>query len=433
MRYIYLISVLLLAMNCVSNNPESGELNPSESSDNTRIMSSFIEVISSEETEVNSSEAPISSSDKQSLISSNTAPSHEPESSDDISSSSSSSSITQPVPIEGTIEGSKVTVDGYGIFIEDMIEENWVNRRPYVIKGVCWSPVDKGTNNQNTNYSGRVAEDAELMEKIHINAVRTYGLLPANNEGTEILDKLFDHGIRIIMVASWGGISPDDWKNTINHFKDHPGILAWQVGNEFNYNNLYYFNNLNESKGYVQNLLAIAHETDPNHPTILGWGHPTDSDYFNHIEPMEFDILAGQVYTGDSFGKLFEYHKEFSQKPFFISEYGADSYNHNINAEDYDSQAYAVKKLVLEIRDNLAATGKGTATTIGGTVFEWNDEWWKAEGTSWDTQDVKGIAPGGGPYPDATFDEEYWGIMTIDRSKKSVYDALGEAYDEYSY
>ncbi len=406
------------------------EVNASDSSSMPEESSTTTSLPSSEHYDSFSSETMQSSFNKWSTPSSDSELSHEPESSEE-SSTSSSSYLTQPTPTEGTIEASKVTVEGYGIFIEDLIEDSWVNRRPFVIKGVCWSPVDKGANNNNTNFTGRVAEDAALMEAIHINAVRTYGTLPADNNGTAVLDKLYEHGIRIIMVAAWGGISTDDWKNTINHFKDHPGILAWQIGNEFNYNNLYKFNNLNESKEYVQNLINITHETDPNHPTILGWGHPTDADYFNHINAMDFDILAGQVYTGDSFGKLFKYHKDFSDKPFFISEYGADSYNHNINAEDYDSQAYAVKKLVLEIRDNLAATGEGSATAIGGTIFEWNDEWWKAG--NFDSQDVKGIAPGGGPYPDATFDEEYWGVLTLDRSKKSAYDALGEAYNEYTY
>ena len=26
---------------------------------------------------------------------------------------------------------------------------------------------------------------------------------------------------------------------TVSYFKNHPGILGWMVGNEFNYNNLY--------------------------------------------------------------------------------------------------------------------------------------------------------------------------------------------------
>ena len=66
---------------------------------------------------------------------------------------------------------------------------------------------------------------------------------------------------------------------------------------------------------------------------------------------------------------------------------------------------------------------------IGGCIFELADEWWKASGagTSSSQHDVGGFV-NTGVYLDGTANEEWWGIVTVDRKTRKVYDALRTLY-----
>jgi hypothetical protein len=58
----------------------------------------------------------------------------------------------------------------------------------------------------------------------------------------------------------------------------------------------------------------------------------------------------------------------------------------------------------------------------GGMVFEWNDEWWKSDDGGWDEHDTTASWQNGA-YPDPTIQEEWWGLVDIDRNVRQAYTA----------
>ena len=64
---------------------------------------------------------------------------------------------------------------------------------------------------------------------------------------------------------------------------------------------------------------------------------------------------------------------------------------------------------------------------IGSFVFQFTDGLWKAGNPA--KQDTGGSAPNsdGTPY-DGTANEEFWGIVDINRNKKITFDVVKDAY-----
>ncbi len=139
------------------------------------------------------------------------------------------------------------------------------------------------------------------------------------------------------------------------------------------------------------------------------------------------DIWGVNIYRGASFGNLFQNYSTgpapYSGKPLWIAEYGIDSwhagddfFHPEIGVPNEALQASWNGKLWDEIINN-------RAVTIGGTVIEYSDEYWK-DGDPWRLaaapnfeQDYGGYCPNypyhTGSMPDGFFNEEWFGIMSV--------------------
>jgi hypothetical protein len=304
-----------------------------------------------------------------------------------------------------TIVGPEIRVDGKTLHL----------------RGVNWNPIPKGgTHPGSLDYAGFAVTDIPLMQAAGINAIRTYEPLTDR----DVLDALAAAGIFVLdTVYPYGGNAATTVDAHVNAVKDHPAILLWVIGNEWNYNGLYVDLSASESIARINEVAGRIRALDTAHPIATVHGELPSESVLSDL--ADIDVWGLNVYSGLSFGARFDDWAARSDKPMFFGEYGADAWNADTGEYDPDSQAVATEALTSEILEHSTRVG---GVCSGGTIFEFADEWWKDQGGSASAQDVGGIAPGGGPYPDSTFNEEYWGIVTIDRVPRPAYDALKRLY-----
>ncbi len=296
---------------------------------------------------------------------------------------------------------------------------------PFYIRGVNWNPVPPGgTHPNDLDYSGFADRDIELMQDAGINTIRTYERI----EETAVLDKLHAAGIYVFStVYGWWQDDPSVVTARVNAVKDHPAIMGWVLGNEWNYNQLYSDGQISteQARDQINAAAAYIKAADSEHPVVSIYGEVDGLSEMVAAMP-DIDMWGINSYRGISHGDLFSTWESIADKPMFLGEYGADAYNADIGSYDPESQAAATLALTQEIMNNYITDSGGV--TVGGFLFELADEWWKDTNGSPDVQDVGGIAPGGGPYPDQTFNEEYWGIVDIERTPRPAYHELKSLY-----
>jgi hypothetical protein len=326
-------------------------------------------------------------------------------------------------PGEPATEPATMTPDTTTPAIEIDGRQLLVGGLPLFLRGVCWNPVPRGAQHpEGLDFAGFAEQDSVELAALGVNVVRTYEPLL----DTVVLDRLAAAGIVVInSVYPWGGAPASVVVERVRAVQNHPAILMWAIGNEWNYNGLYVGLSQAEALARLNEVAALIKTQDPTHPIATIYGELPDADTLAAMPNV--DVWGINAYRGISFGDLFEGWRALSGKPMFLSEYGADAYNAALPGYDAQSQALAVESLAREILSQSSATTPD-GVALGGTLFEWADEWWKDAAGSLTEQDVGGVAPGGGPYPDGVFNEEWWGIVDIERGHRPAFDALQRVF-----
>jgi hypothetical protein len=360
-----------------------------------------------------------------------------------------------------------------------IVGKDWcVNGQRWIAKGVNWNPVEMCEGNGQQNWSRAISVngnttqgDAALMQAGNFNTVRTYtfksnktGLENSGYLSTAQLDAFNSRGIKVLVGvhnapgdSTWnvnwqqtcagdatfrpapGGGFTTEAQAQLQALNAHPAVLGFVVGNEIRYNYFY-----TKGAGYDNCWTVDMVVTHANHvtsqlktvvgitkPVVTSWGNTWDIT--TKMPSLTADVISYQIYNYLELDNIFNLHPQNSNKPFLMTEFGADHYNATTGQQDYAMQATANTNLFTQILNNSKTGAGGVAThkIVGGTVFAWNDEWWKAGALC--SQENGGAAPGTGPYSDGTFNEENWGICSVNapRTCYQSYTELTSLFAQY--
>jgi hypothetical protein len=212
--------------------------------------------------------------------------------------------VAVPLASPATAAGNVVKVTGS--------QGNWqlqVNGAPYVIKGLTWGPAISDAE--------RYMPDVASMGA---NTIRTWG---TDGSSKPLLDSAAAHGVKVI-AGFWlqpgggpgsGGcvdyVTDSTYKTNmrdeiakwVTTYKDNPGVLMWDVGNEsvLGMQNCYSGAALeNERKAYtsfVNDVAVQIHGIDANHPVTSTDAWTGAWPYYKANSPA-LDLYAVNSYNG---------------------------------------------------------------------------------------------------------------------------------------
>ena len=347
-----------------------------------------------------------------------------------------------------------------------------VDDKPYAIRGITYAPTkvgqspDKGTIsnwmtddfNQNGKIDGPYESwvdknlnniqdgdeltvgDFQLIKEMGVNTMRIYH--QPFEPDKALLRELFEkYGIRVILGdflgkytlgsgAAWAEgtdyENPEHRKNMmdsvaklVTEHKDEPYVLFWLLGNENNYGVASNADKKPEAYyKFVNDVALMIKKLDPNHPVAICNGDTLFLDIFAKNAP-DVDIYGANVYRGDyGFGSFWDQIHDATDKPAFITEYGAPAYTPHMTVEEGEAAQSAYHRgNWLDIEENMGGYEQAVGNALGGVAFEWLDEWWKNYEPS--KHDKKSDVIG--PFPGGYYYEEWFGLIGQGDGKSSPY------------
>ncbi len=395
---------------------------------------------------------------------------------------------------------SLVTIENRQINVQKSLPDGTLDiKRPYFIEGVAWNPATRapvtGPNPADPQgahidygffytpagvkpehlfywwqqeFENHYIQDIALMKDMGVNTVRVY--LEFGEDGQvltrakEMLDELYNSGIMVVMTVATSKDdlvgNPPKYEPIVNRLKNHPAILMWSIGNEWNLGwalTAYGFADLNEAITLINTAAVNIKALDTAHPVTSALG-----DDFGNIPTIvamadQVDIWGINVYRGTTMESPISIFEQWTAitntKPFYFSEYGTDSFSSISSAVDSESRTYNVvgavsettqaefiSGLLDEIREH-QAKDINSELCAGGLIFEFNDELYKSGnyhvglgglpdvnplGTDYMFYNNNGFAVSG--HPDGVANEEHFGLVDADRNIKDAYNVLAASF-----
>ena len=321
-----------------------------------------------------------------------------------------------------------------------------------IVDGPYESWVDSN-NNDIKDADDKIVGDFQLMKDMGINTLRLYHYPDFNKqllkEGYEKYGFMYMIGNFIGMYCTDSGaewFQGTDYTNEeqcqrmlasvekmVEEYKDEPYVLMWVLGNENNYGTVGVVgvsagtgcNVRKDIAAYYQFVNRCAKrikELDPQQrPVAICNGDTLFMDICAQNAP-ELDIYGANAYRGrEGFGTLWKDVMKLYERPVVVTEYGCPAFSKMYNREDNEKhQALYHEGSIKNIQENVAGYGVGNA--LGGIIFEFTDEWWKAgPPPEYDPYFHDETGQWMGPFIDGWGYEEWFGLVGVGDGKDTPF------------
>ncbi|NNK75398.1 MAG: cellulase family glycosylhydrolase [Maribacter sp.] len=210
-------------------------------------------------------------------------------------------------------------------------------------KGINYYPKDSPWDMFGASYQEDViAHDFKTIHDMGLNTVRIFVPYKDFGKANVDLEKLaklgstlnlaVDHGLKVVVTLFdfYGDYTIQDWTLTHRHaeqivstFKDHAGILAWDIKNEPDLD----FDSRGKERvlAWLQQMATYIRQFDNKHPITIGWSSPEAALHLND----DVDFVSFHYYRDVSdFDEAYKMLRQaIPNKTIVLQEYGYSSYS----------------------------------------------------------------------------------------------------------
>ncbi len=235
--------------------------------------------------------------------------------------------------------------------------------KPYYIHGAC------------------AKENLASIKTMGGNSVRIY----QSNEALKVLDEAHELGLTVALTIWLDHSSYYDYSdetkakiklafisNIVEKYKDHPALLMWCIGNEFQWNQE------PDIGGYkfLNKVSKFIHEKDPNHPTAtVVPGYPR-----KHIPAINFYCKDLDLICFNKFGDLKDIYEKSENfiwgydGPIIFSEYGSHGYWDPYLETAWDMPIEPNDTMKAQTLEKIYTQMKSSGRVLGGYAFYWGNK-----------------------------------------------------------
>ncbi|MBY8881216.1 discoidin domain-containing protein [Actinacidiphila acidipaludis] len=256
---------------------------------------------------------------------------------------------------------------------------NWqltVDGRPWQVKGVTWGP-------------STATADAHMrdLKAMGVNTLRTWG---TDATSKPLLDSAAAYGLKVIN-GFWLNQGADyvndttyktntlnDIKNWVTTYKDHPGVLMWDVGNEvlLTTQDHYSGDQIEQERvayaKFVEQVAQAIHAIDPDHPVTSTDAWTGAWPYYKQYTP------SLDLYAVNSYGAVCNVRQDWINggytRPYIVTESG------EAGEWEVPNDANGVPTEPTEAQKRDGYTGAWncvaghTGVALGATMFNYGEE-----------------------------------------------------------